>query len=104
MATVKPLSDFLAEHAICRVWAAGVGFPAGDELALNVDTDVEEDYCCAEQLLDLPYVRQASEAGVAGTVTQDADGEWRWDVDSLQDVNLTDEGGCTVYNLVVWGE
>jgi hypothetical protein len=92
------LQSFLAEHAICRVWYASVASPGGSELVLNTD----DDYCDSQSLLETPPVPAALDLG--GTVTRDADGEYRWKVDSLAGVDLRDCARSTVYDLTVWGD
>lgn len=93
------LDAFLAEYTACRLWWCGVGAPTGTELVVNTDTDCDEDYCDSQSLIEcIPN----GCGNLDGTVTQDRDGEWRWDVDSLQGV--TDNRGNTIYNLVAWGE
>lgn len=104
-ARTMTLDAFLAEYAICRVWHCGTYAPTGSESALNTDTDCDEDYCDAEGLLSvLNDFLNCGEWELDGTVTQDSDGEYRWSVDSLVDIDLTDFRGNTVYNLTVWGE
>lgn len=104
MATVTmtmSLDDFLATYPACRVWWTSVGSPTGQELILCDDDECnDEDYCDAETLLG--FIPEGS-GHLDGTVTQDPDGEWRWDVDSLQDEDVTDPRGNTILNLVVWG-
>lgn len=98
--TTQTLADFLADHAICRVWMAGQGCPAGRELVLDLEDD-GEDYCDSENLLDfLPHGSQE----LGGSVTKDADGERRWEPTDLSDVDLRDGRQNSIYKLVVWAE
>lgn len=94
------LGDFLSTYACCRVWWTSAGSPTGEELALNTDTEIDEDYCDAETLLD--FIPRNT-GHLDGTVTRDGGGEWRWEVDSLQDEHATDFNRNTLFNLVVWG-
>jgi len=96
------LEAFLAEYAACRVWHVSVASPAGSELAVNTDEDAaDEDYCDGETLVGtIPEVALE----LAGTVSRDADGEYRWEVESFQGSGVRDYVGSTVLNLKVWGE
>lgn len=98
------LDSFLAEYAVCRVWYTSTAKPAGSETAL--DTDAEgEDYCDAEGLANVLEFCGASDcaAELEGAVTRDADGEYRWGVISLENVDARDVNANTLLNLVVWG-
>ncbi len=77
----QTLQEFLADYAICRTWIVSTACPTGQELILDLESD-NDDYCDSECLLDQREIRDA--ADLDGTVTQDRDGEWRWDVDSRQ--------------------
>jgi hypothetical protein len=100
--TTMTLQSFLADHAICRLWYVSIASPAGSELVLNTDEDAaDEDYCDAQSILECVPTGALE---LDGTVSQDADGEWRWAVDNLRDADLRDCVGSTVLNLKVWAE
>lgn len=94
------LTDFLAEHAICRVWHTGFDAPTGDEHILSDDDG--EDYCGSEELLGVltDWLGLDLDA-VEGSVSQDADGELRWEWAGGED--LRNCRGNSIYRLVVWG-
>jgi len=103
-ARTMTLADFRAQYAATAYWYAGVGSPAGTELRVETDTECDEDYCDGQQLAESLDEIVRSEGDWEGAVTRDSDGEYRWEVGSLSDVDLRDCGGNTIYNLVVWGE
>ena len=96
------LEQFLAEHAICRVWHTAFDTPAGEEHSLDLDAD-GEDYCDSEALLGILTDWLALDLGeIEGTVSRDSDGEWRWEWDGG-----TDRRNCrgnSITQLIVWGE
>lgn len=96
---VMTLESFLLEYSLCRLWYASVGSPAGVTVAVS-DQDDGDNGSVVECLDAMTGRADASE--IDGVVTQDADGEWRWDVRSLTDANVRDCNRNTVYNLVLW--
>lgn len=105
MGTTKTmtLADFLAAHSICRVWHCAFDEPTGATTNINTDTDCDEDYCDAESLLSIvtDWLSFQPES-VEGAVTQDSDGEWRWEWSG--GVDHRNCRGNSVYQLVVWAE
>ena len=105
-ATTMTLDAFLAEHSVCRVWYVSVGSPAGSELVINTDEDAaDEDYCDEETLLGtIPD----DAFGLEGEVSQDADGEWRWEADlrgtEIRDCRIRDCRSNTIQRYTVWGQ
>lgn len=97
------LPEFLKTYAACRVWYVSLGAPTGSELIVNTDEDAGEDYCDAETLLGADPVPQAIAESATGTVSDDGDGETRWEWDGAG-ADLRDCRSNTVTRLVVWGE
>ncbi len=96
------LGDFLEAYSIRHVWWVSVASPTGQELVLNEDEGAGEDYCDGETLLG--FIPDGTN-DLPGTVTRDSDGEYRWDVDSLEDIDIRDPlSRSTLLNLVVWGD
>lgn len=95
------LEAFLSEHAIIRVWHTAFDCPAGDEHALDTDAD-GEDYCDEEGLTSILTDWLSLDLGsVEGEVTQDSDGEWRWEWEGGEDIRNC--CGNSIFRLVVWG-
>lgn len=96
------LDEFLATYAGVGVWWVSVAQPTGYELRVNTGDDVaDEDYCDGPTLLETV---PPGAGEIEGTVSRFGDHEWRWEVKSLQDVDLRDPFcRSTIRDLVVYG-